>query len=538
MPSGYEPAGNFTGPVKTIVNAPIMDVAKAVDASGAFPGDTLTYTIFLNNTGSGSASGVIIKDVLAPELEYVNSSVPRNVADGSWNIGNMQNGSRDRLTITARVKSGTTDGTLVKNTAIVNYSTAAGIELAGRLTNEVSTSIGKLALPNITLDVAADRDTAAWNETVNFTIYYNNTGDGIALYATISDALPAGLTFVTSGAESNRAGSVWSFSSVPGGAHGLTITARVDAGVANNTVLTNMVTLSYADERGKTMPASFVNASLKVTVYPVVPPSPTRPTITDRSPIPDATNVPVDTAVTITFSAPMNKNTLTTAFAISPAVRGSITCAGNIMTFTPTTKLDKGTKYTLTVTTEARDESGSMLDKTYSWSFTTQAKGTNVAGENNWVPYALLAAVIIGVLAVVAVAATRKRQKSPPPGSERGIKPEEPSGPAQAGGAVQPLDADAGAQKAEPSWDEQKPVETAKPEEKPPEPPKEEQKPEPPKETPKPPEPKPEPPKEQPKPEPPKEVPKPPEQKPEAPKEGKKADVDDELQALLKKLTE
>ena len=420
LPNGYQPAGASAPPVRTLIAAPVIEVSKAVDAESALPGDILNYTVWFNNTGSAPAASLVIHDILAPELEFVDSSAPRDATDVGWHFSNVMNDTRNRLNIMARVRNETASGAVVRNKATVNYSTATGVELSGKFTGEVLTAVGKPSVPNITLAVEADKTVAAWNETVNFTIGYNNTGDGIALRVAISDALPVGLTFVTSSAESNRAGTVWNFSSVPIGAHTLTVTAKVDSGIANNTVLTNMAILNYADSRGRLQPASYASASVTV----ILP-----PTITDRSPRPNELNVPVDAKLRITFSRPMSRNETAAAFSVSPAIQGSVSWSGNVMIFTPSAKLGQGTRYTITVAGAARDDSGNSLDHDYTWSFTTKPAGGS-AGVAAWVPVAVLAAVIIGILCAAVVLATRKRDKGPPAEGETESgtpPPEEPT---------------------------------------------------------------------------------------------------------------
>jgi uncharacterized repeat protein (TIGR01451 family) len=481
---------------------------------------------------------VLIKDALAPELEFVSSSAPRNASDGNWHFNNVANGSRNTLTITARVKDTTPDGTIIRNRASINFSTTSGTELGGSQTNEVATRVGKLTAPNISLAILGDKAATSWNDTVNFTLYYNNTGDGTGLNAQISLVFPAGMTLVTSSSESNRVGNLWNFSSIPGGAHSFTVTVKIQPGVANNTVLTATASLTYMDARGKTMAPSGASASVTVTIEPVVPPPPgTRPTITDRTPAPNAVNVPLGTTIQVKFSGAMNHSTLQLGVTVflSPNVQASISWSGDVMTITPSNKLAPGTTYTVTVTTDVKDTGGNQLDKTYSWDFTTKAKGTVVKPEGtNWVPLAIVAVVIGGLLAAIGLATRRKRDTAPPEGEKQPLdetqiesKPVRPE---------PPKEEPAPEQKPEPPKEEPKPEPKAEPK---PEPPKEE-----PKLEPKP-EPKPEPTKEQPKPEPkaepkpeaPKDEPKPePKAEPAPAKDGANPKFDSDLQELLKKL--
>ncbi len=105
----------------------------------------------------------------------------------------------------------------------------------------------------------------------------------------------------------------------------------------------------------------------------------TRPTITGRSPAPSATNVPVTTNITVTFSEPMCPTSTQSAFSLtaSPAVQGTISwnTDNTTLTFTPDNLLDYFTTYTVTVSMAATDYlSGNNLTQAYSWTFKTMEK--------------------------------------------------------------------------------------------------------------------------------------------------------------------
>ncbi len=97
----------------------------------------------------------------------------------------------------------------------------------------------------------------------------------------------------------------------------------------------------------------------------------TRPTITSVSPT--GATVPITTAISATFSEPMNEATTEAAFSITPALVGTSSWVGNTMTYTPAANLASGTKYTVTIGTGAQDLAGNPMASAYSWSFTTKS---------------------------------------------------------------------------------------------------------------------------------------------------------------------
>lgn len=104
----------------------------------------------------------------------------------------------------------------------------------------------------------------------------------------------------------------------------------------------------------------------------------TAPTVTGRTPAPDATGVPVGTAVTVTFSEPVQSATLTFQLrdTSNALVNANVTYdpATRTATLTPTSVLNPGETFTVTVS-DARDLTGNVLAPAATWSFTTSLTG-------------------------------------------------------------------------------------------------------------------------------------------------------------------
>ncbi|MBW4028613.1 MAG: DUF3494 domain-containing protein [Acidobacteria bacterium] len=103
----------------------------------------------------------------------------------------------------------------------------------------------------------------------------------------------------------------------------------------------------------------------------------TAPVATALAPTPQATSVPVNQAITATFSQPMNPATVTastfTVAGPSGPVAGAVTynATGSVATFVPTANLAYNTAYTATITTGAKNTLGIATPSNYSWTFTT-----------------------------------------------------------------------------------------------------------------------------------------------------------------------
>ena len=108
------------------------------------------------------------------------------------------------------------------------------------------------------------------------------------------------------------------------------------------------------------------------------------PTVTARTPLPGATDVPLSSAVVATFSEPVDPTTVTAStFTLTgpgtTAVAATVGTAGPVATLTPTTALALGTTYTATLvggSSGIKDLAGNPLAGNVTWTFTTTATTT------------------------------------------------------------------------------------------------------------------------------------------------------------------
>jgi len=143
--------------------------------------------------------------------------------------------------------------------------------------------------------------------------------------------------------------------------------------LATNTLFTARVTTGAADLAGNALASDYVWSFITV-------PAPTPPTVISAVPANGATGVPINQALSATFSEAMNPATInSTIFTLAgpggAAVAGAVTyvAAGSVATFTPAASLASSTVYTATVATGAMDLAGNALANNFSWSFTTAA---------------------------------------------------------------------------------------------------------------------------------------------------------------------
>jgi hypothetical protein len=150
---------------------------------------------------------------------------------------------------------------------------------------------------------------------------------------------------------------------------GITATFVPDADLAPDTEYTATITTAVEDLAGNTLAVNYVWTFTTGEV-----PDTTRPTVSSVHPENLDTDVPINTAVTATFSEAMNPLSITTAsFTLvgTGTVPGTVTYAGTTATFTPSVALAQFQLHTATITVLARDVAGNTLAANYVWTFTT-----------------------------------------------------------------------------------------------------------------------------------------------------------------------
>jgi hypothetical protein len=146
--------------------------------------------------------------------------------------------------------------------------------------------------------------------------------------------------------------------------------------LATNTLYTATIAIGATDLQGISVASNYVWSFITVPT----PIAPTSPAVISTAPANLAAGVPINQAVSATFSEAMNPATISAStFTLTApgnvAVAGAVAyaAAGSVATFTPTAGLTANTTYVATVKTGAQDLSGNALAANYVWTFTTGA---------------------------------------------------------------------------------------------------------------------------------------------------------------------
>jgi uncharacterized repeat protein (TIGR01451 family) len=233
--------------------------------SSARPGDTLTYSLSLDNPLSRSARG--------PAVNVVVTDTRPDLTTQTINVGTVKLQSVATHSISYAVPCSTADGTVLTNSA-----SAVGTDLADNEVRASASGTTTIRAPVLTLSKTATPSVNA-GEAITYTISYANTGTGAAAGVTITDTVPAGVYYsvaldqgagpkpntVTLNGDGTRT-LVWNVGAVAGssGTTTITFTARPTLLALSGTAFTNRVTLGFVNENGCTYDA--LNASADTTV--------------------------------------------------------------------------------------------------------------------------------------------------------------------------------------------------------------------------------------------------------------------------------
>ncbi len=224
-------------------------VDKQVNISQAAPGETLTYTIFVENTTLDTIDAQIT-DTLPPEVDYMSDSLvsigagAAGYADGviTWTCDSFAWGTKALITFTVQISPDLGSATVV-NTAEFTGS--------GKLiTSTVSTVVSPGQLEVLkTVNPSSVRP----DEQVAYAIYINNTGYGAVDPFSVTDSLPPEVSYAGSlnadggtDVSCGEAGDTITCTGRLDYAAGVTITftADVSSTLSEGTVFTNTVNVA------------------------------------------------------------------------------------------------------------------------------------------------------------------------------------------------------------------------------------------------------------------------------------------------------
>ncbi|HNE69697.1 MAG TPA: lamin tail domain-containing protein [Anaerolineales bacterium] len=228
-----------------------LSLIKTVDNPIPNNGDTVVFTITVNNNGPDIATNVLVADVLPVPFTYISDddgggAFPYNA--GVWSIPSLANGASAILHITALTGPGTL------NTNYAEIMTSDQIDPDSTPGNGLIAEDDQDGSPSadLSLSMTVSNPSPPLGSDITFVLTVNNIGVGTANNVFVKDILPAGLEWQSdNGAGAYNSGTgLWNVGSLTPSGVGSTATISIVAKVMSTGVKTNfaeIVTSSLLD---------------------------------------------------------------------------------------------------------------------------------------------------------------------------------------------------------------------------------------------------------------------------------------------------
>ncbi|MGY2892828.1 DUF7933 domain-containing protein [Deinococcus sp. UYEF24] len=177
------------------VQAGLPTLVKTASTSGTvMVGDTVTYTLKLNNPYTRTLTAALAQDKLSDALSFVSASdggtydpATRTV---SWNLGTLQPAETRTLTLLTTVSAAAVDGQTLSNSFTLS---------SAELPKAISSNLTQNPIWSAQLVIVKTVNTlqASYGDRLTYTLAIQNLSKTTAVTeATITDTLPAGLVYV------------------------------------------------------------------------------------------------------------------------------------------------------------------------------------------------------------------------------------------------------------------------------------------------------------------------------------------------------
>ena len=188
------PANDMQSATTTIVaSPPILSVALAAAPSPVTVGQDLTYTLTISNAGGSAATNVNLTDTLPAGATLVSAtaSAGGTATPGAGSVvgafPSIAAGGQATLTI---VVTPTAAGTIIDSATLGSDQTGTSPP------SSVDTSVDP-APPSLGISIASPTGTPTAGAPLKYVLTVTNTGLGAATNATVTDTLPAGVTYAS-----------------------------------------------------------------------------------------------------------------------------------------------------------------------------------------------------------------------------------------------------------------------------------------------------------------------------------------------------
>lgn len=181
-----------------------LSVTKTDGLTTANPGQFLTYTMVVTNTGDDAAANSVASDTLPPQATYVSSQIDGSPASPAvaahatgdvitWNLGTIASGASKTVIVVVQLDALFPFGTTVM-TNNVHVSTTT---TESNLTNNDASDVTNVSAASTIVIDKSGPDAVSTGDTITYTLAWSVGGNAQVTNAVVSDTLPANTSFVS-----------------------------------------------------------------------------------------------------------------------------------------------------------------------------------------------------------------------------------------------------------------------------------------------------------------------------------------------------
>ncbi|HZM71074.1 MAG TPA: dockerin type I domain-containing protein, partial [Candidatus Cryosericum sp.] len=218
----------------TVTSAPELTLTLTDAPDPVQAGANLTYTLNYSNSGSASATGVIISAAVPADTTLVSATGGGTISGGSvsWSLGSLGVGASSSVQMVVRVTSPLASGTLVTSGSTTIDCNETTPMSAAAITTTVASA------PVLAVVKTDSPDPVQAGDYITYTLSYANNGNANATGTVITDTVPTNTSFVSATNGGVRSGNTvtWNLGTLAAsGAGSAQIVVKVTKPLANGT---------------------------------------------------------------------------------------------------------------------------------------------------------------------------------------------------------------------------------------------------------------------------------------------------------------
>src|SRR3989475_171744 len=174
-------------------NSADLALTKSDSPDPVLAGTNITYTLTVTNNGPSDATGVSLSDAIPAGTSFVSATGGGTLTAGvvGWNLTTITSGANKSVTLVVKVDSSRT--TNISNTA----STTSGVFDPDTTDNTSTPLTTNNTTPTLAFTKSDSPDPVLAGNNITYTLTVTNNGPSDATGVSLSDAIPAGTSFVS-----------------------------------------------------------------------------------------------------------------------------------------------------------------------------------------------------------------------------------------------------------------------------------------------------------------------------------------------------